>query len=326
MTTDDLPTSAEVSPPRRSVAMPVWVWPLLAAAAILGMTLIYSGGRGAADIMSVAVTFSSLFVIVGLGQMLVITSGPGNVDLSIPAAISLAGAIAMKVMDGSNGMILAGSAAALGAAMTLGVANCLLIRLLRIPPIIATLSSALIVQSVAIAYGRGLKIKPPPVFADFCTGRTLGISNLALVAAMLTAITLLVLARTVYGRTLLALGQNQRAARLAGTPVARARLTTSVVSAGLAGLCGALLAGFSGGSSLNMGEEYLLASIAVTVIGGTSVAGGRAEPLGIWGAALLLFLIVTMLNTFGLSAGVRLIATGVIIMTVIAIGGGRKVS
>ena len=85
-----------------------------------------------------------------------------------------------------------------------------------------------------------------------------------------------------------------------------------------------LLAGFSGGSSLNMGEEYLLASIAVTVIGGTSVAGGRAEPLGIWGAALLLFLIVTMLNTFGLSAGVRLIATGVIIVTVIAIGGGRQ--
>ena len=222
-------------------------------------------------------------------------------------------------------MILSGLAAALGAAMALGVANYLLIRLLRIPPIIATLSSALIVQSVAIAYGRGLKIKPPPAFADFCTGRTLGISNLALVAAVLTAITLLVLARTVYGRTLLALGQNQRAARLAGTPIARVRLTTSVVSAGLAGLCGTLLAGFSGGSSLNMGEEYLLASIAVTVIGGTSVAGGRAEPLGIWGAALLLFLIVTMLNTFGLSAGVRLIATGVIIVTVIAIGGGRKV-
>ena len=324
MITNDLPTPADVSSPRRALVLPVWVWPLLAAAVVLAMTLIYSGGRGAADIMSAAVTFSALFVIVGLGQMLVITSGPGNVDLSIPAAISLAGAIAMKVMDGSNGMILAGLAAALGAAMALGVANYLLIRLLRIPPIIATLSSALIVQSIAIAYGRGLKIKPPPAFADFCTGRTLGISNLALVAAVLTAVVLLVLARTVYGRTLLALGQNQRAARLAGTPVSRARLTTSVVSAGLAGLCGVLLAGFSGGSSLNMGEEYLLASIAVTVIGGTSVAGGRAEPLGIWGAALLLFLIVTMLNTFGLSAGVRLIATGVIIVTVIAIGGGRK--
>lgn len=60
------------------------------------------------------------------------------------------------------------------------------------------------------------------------------------------------------------------------------------------------------------------------MIGGTSVAGGRAEPLGIWGAALLLFLIVTMLNTFGLSAGVRLVATGIIIVAVIAIGGGAK--
>ena len=185
MITNDLPSPAAVAPPRRPLVLPVWVWPLLAAALVLAMTLIYSGGRGAADIMSAAVTFSALFVIVGLGQMLVITSGPGNVDLSIPAAISLAGAIAMKVMDGSNGMIVAGLAAALGAAMALGVANYLLIRLLRIPPIIATLSSALIVQSIAIAYGRGLKIKPPPAFADFCTGRTLGVSNLALVAAVL---------------------------------------------------------------------------------------------------------------------------------------------
>ena len=310
--------------PKHRMAVPVWVWPLAAAAAILAITLAYSGGRGAAEIAAAAVTFSALFVIVGLGQMLVITSGPGNVDLSIPAAISLSGAIAMKVMDGSDALIAAGLAAALGAAMLLGVDNYLLIRLLRIPPIIATLSSALIVQSVAIAYGRGLKIKPPPVFADFCTGRTLGVPNLAVVAAALTALVLLVLSRTVYGRTLLALGQNPRAARLAGTPVAWTRLTTSVASATLAGLCGALLAGFSGGSSLNMGEEYLLASIAVTVIGGTSVAGGRAEPLGIWGAALLLFLIVTMLNTFGLSAGVRLVATGIIIVAVIAIGGGAK--
>jgi ribose transport system permease protein len=306
------------------MVVPVWVWPLGAAAVILVMTLIYSGGQGAGDILAAAVTFSALFVIVGLGQMLVITSGPGNVDLSIPAAISLSGAIAMKVMDGTDGMIAMGLLAALAAAMLLGAANYLLIRLLRIPPIIATLSSSLIVQSIAIAYGRGLKIKPPPAFADFCTGRVLGVSNLALVAAALTGLVLLALSRTLYGRTLLALGQNARAARLAGTPVTRTRLTTSIASATLAGLCGILLAGFSGGSSLNMGEEYLLASIAVTVIGGTSVAGGRAEPLGIWGAALLLFLIVTMLNTFGLSAGVRLVATGLIIVTVIAIGGGSK--
>jgi ribose transport system permease protein len=73
-----------------------------------------------------------------------------------------------------------------------------------------------------------------------------------------------------------------------------------------------------------MGEEYLLASIAVVVIGGTSVAGGRANVPGIWGAALFLYLLVTMLNTFGVSAGVRLVLTGLIIIGMITMAGGEK--
>lgn len=301
----------------------VWLWPLLAAALALIATVGYAE-RGGVAIMVAAATFAALFVIVGLGQMMVISSGPGNVDLSVPAAISLCGAIAMKVMDESDGRIALGLAAALGAAVILGGVNYALIRALRIPPIVATMSTALMTQSVAIAYGRGLKIKPPESFGDFATGRLFGVSHLALVAAVVTALVMVALARTRFGRTLLATGQNPRAARFAGLPVETTRLLTYVASATLAGLCGALLAGFSGGASLSMGEEYLLASIAVTVIGGTEVAGGRAEPLGVWGAALLLFLVVTMLNSFDAGAGVRLVATGVIIMGVIAAGGGPE--
>ena len=73
-----------------------------------------------------------------------------------------------------------------------------------------------------------------------------------------------------------------------------------------------------------MGEEFLLASIAVVVIGGTSVAGGRANVPGIWGAALFMFLLVTMLNTFGANAGLRLILTGLIIIGVITLAGGEE--
>ena len=91
-----------------------------------------------------------------------------------------------------------------------------------------------------------------------------------------------------------------------------------------ASVCGVVLAGFSGGASLSMGDEYLLASIAVVVIGGTSVAGGFSNVPGLWGAALFLYLLVSMLNTFGASAGVRLILTGVIIIAVIAAVSGRK--
>ena len=87
---------------------------------------------------------------------------------------------------------------------------------------------------------------------------------------------------------------------------------------------GALLAGYFRGANVDIGNEYLLASIAVVVIGGTSVAGGKANVPGIWGAALFLVLLLTMLNTFGVSAGVRLVLTGLIIVGVITAAGGEK--
>jgi ribose transport system permease protein len=133
-----------------------------------------------------------------------------------------------------------------------------------------------------------------------------------------------VLKRTLYGRSVLAIGQNMRAAWLSGLDVDRTRFVTYVLSALLAGVCGILLSGFSGGAALNMGEEFLLASIAVVVIGGTSVAGGRANVPGIWGAALFMYLLVTMLNTLGASAGIRLILTGLLIIAVIVIAGGEE--
>jgi ribose transport system permease protein len=94
----------------------------------------------------------------------------------------------------------------------------------------------------------------------------------------------------------------------------------------LGGLDGALLAGYFQGANVDLGNEYLLSSIAVVVIGGTSVAGGRPNVTGIWGASLFLVLLLTMLNTFGVSAGVRLLVTGIVIVAVIAAAGKRTVT
>ena len=92
----------------------------------------------------------------------------------------------------------------------------------------------------------------------------------------------------------------------------------------LGGLDGALLAGYFRGANVDIGNEYQLLSIAVVVIGGTSVAGGKANVPGVWGGALFLVLLQTMLNTYGVGAGLRLLLTGVIIVAVIAAAGGPK--
>jgi ribose transport system permease protein len=256
--------------------------------------------------------------------MFVITLGPGNVDLSLPANIGLASAVAMTVMDGDDGRVALGLFAALGCGFAVGVVNYLLIRALRIPPIIATLSASFVIQSIDISYGRGLQIKPPPGFADFTNIQLLGIPILAILTVVFTVGAGVVLQRTVYGRSVLAIGQNMRAARLAGIRVGWVRFATYALSGTLGGLDGALLAGYFRGANVDIGNEYLLASIAVVVIGGTSVAGGKANVPGIWGAALFLVLLLTMLNTFGVSAGVRLVLTGFIIVAVITAAGGQK--
>jgi ribose transport system permease protein len=301
-----------------------WIWSFLGALAVWLLAIVVAHGQGAGGMLSAALAFSVFTVIVGIGQMFVITLGPGNIDLSLPANIGLAGAVAMKVMDESNDRILLGLALAGLVGLAIGGFNYLLIRLLRIPPIIATLAASFILVSAGVSYGRGLQITPPPAFAAFTVLRMGGVPVLAIATLGLTAIAGTLLHRTVYGRSVLAIGQNMRAARLAGIRVNHVRLLTYLLCAVLGSLCGALLASFTGGSSLDMGDEYLLSSIAVVVIGGTSVAGGAANLPGIWGASLFLFMVVTLLNTSGFGAGLQDVMTGLIIIIVITMAGGRR--
>jgi ribose transport system permease protein len=308
---------------RRILEKP-WALSFLAAFLVWAATIAFTRGQGGGELLTAALTFATFFVIVGIGQMFVITLGPGNVDLSIPATMTLSGSVAMKIMDTQDPMIAVGLLAALACGLVVGIFNYGLILVLRIPPIIATLSSSFLILSAAIAYGRGLRIKPPPLLAEFTTAQIAGVPALAACVIGLAAVMGVVLHRTIYGRSVTAIGQSQRAALFAGIPVERVRFLTYVLSALLASLCGYLFSGFSGGSSLSMGEQYLLASIAVVVIGGTSVAGGNGNLPGLWGAALFLFLVQSMLNTYQLSAGLRYLATGLIIIAVIALAGGQK--
>ncbi len=303
-----------------------WIWSFLGAAVVFILAIAFTGGVGAGGMITTALALAVFTIVVGLGQMIVITLGPGNVDLSLPANIGLASAVSMTVMNGSDSLVAAGLLAALGCGLAIGIANYLMIRTLGIPPIVATLSSSFIVQSIDIAYGRGLQIKPPPGFADFINLQILGVPVSAIFVLLLSAVIAIALRRTVYGRSVLAVGQNARAALFAGLAVERTRAMTYGLCGMLGGLDGALLAGYFQGANVDIGNEYLLSSIAVVVIGGTSVAGGKASVPGIWGASLFLVLLLTMLNTFGVSAGVRLVATGIIIVAVIVVAGSRSLS
>ncbi|MDV7144810.1 ABC transporter permease [Tropicimonas sp. TH_r6] len=316
-------SSASRSPLAVLISRP-WIWSWAAAALAFAATLGLTSGRGGGELAYAALSFGAFAAIVGMGQMLVITLGPGNIDLSVPATMTLAATLALRAMGSEPGTAFYGLAIALAVGFCVGIANFALIFLLRLPPIIATLAASLIYQSIAIWSNRGLRIKPPEGLAEFATGRFLGVPNIAWIGLLLAILVWVLLERLTWGRWLLATGQNQRAARLAGVPVEAVRAATYVTVALFASLAGYLLASFSGGAALNMGTEYLLMSIAVVVIGGCSVAGGDSNVPGVWGAALFMFLVVSMLNSYGTGAGVRNVLTGTIIIAIVIAASTRR--
>ncbi|SDO07565.1 ABC transporter permease [Ensifer sp. YR511] len=303
-----------------------WIYSFIGALAVWLLTLSLSGGVGAVQSLQAAMNFAMFFAIVGLGQMFVISAGPGNIDLSIPSVMTLAGLLAMSVMQQNDAMVLPGLALALAVGAVIGAANYVLIILLHIPPIVATLAMSFIVQSTAIYAGGAATMKPPAIFIAIAMSRFFGIPILPAIMAIVAGLMVVVLRRTLFGRGLLAVGQSAQAAWLAGIDSNRIRLYVYVLCGFMAALAGVLLAAFSGGASLDIGSQYQLVSIAVVVIGGTSVLGGRAYPQGVWGAALFLYVLINLLNLavvrFGLGTagpGIRLILTGLMIVAIVAI-------
>ena len=104
----------------------------------------------------------------------------------------------------------------------------------------------------------------------------LGIPTPFYVLLAVAALAMIVIRRTVYGRTLLAVGQSRQAAHLAGIDVDRTVLVVFMISGGLAGLTGPLLAASVGSADLELGNPYLLASVGAVVLGGNQIAGGTA--------------------------------------------------
>lgn len=142
--------------------------------------------------------------------------------------------------------------------------------------------------------------------------RVLQVPLLAIVIMILAAGISQWLKRNRTGRTLLATGQNRRAAQLTGLPAHHRLYCLGVVCRTL------LLASFIRGATLDLGQDYQLMSIACVILGGTSVSGGYATSLGVWCAAMLLVQTITMLNILQVSPGTRYLVTGLIMVTVLA--------
>ena len=135
------------------------------------------------------------------------------------------------------------------------------------------------------------------------------------------------LSRTSFGRRVYGIGNGVRVAQLSGIAVGRTLVGVYVLSAVCSALVGILLTGFSGQASLGMGDDYLLPSIAVVVVGGALITGGRGHYLGMLGGVLLLTALQTLLAGTTLPYATRAIIYGVVVLgAVIALRDRRETS
>jgi len=259
---------------------------------------------------------TAFLAIVAAGQTLVVLMG--GIDLSIAAVISLAGVLGGNLINqfGQVGGIIA----TLAIAGLVGFANGVGIVTLRLPPLVMTLASLSIIQGGLLIYNAGNPVSgQSPLLDQLANGNVGGVPSPVLVLAVVAAIGVFLLHRTVYGRGVYAIGTNPRAAELSGVPVARVQIATYVLCSLTAGVTGLLILGWTSYSYLNMGDPYLLSSIAAVVVGGTSILGGRGKLIGTILGALLLNILVNILTVEQIPEAGRMMVQGGLILALLLV-------
>ena len=259
---------------------------------------------------------SSLVVETGLlalGMTLVVVGG--NIDLSVASTLALVACLAAKALAaGLPAPVVLPLALALGAA--LGWANGLMVARLRLPSFMVTLGTMAAYRGVAQVLVPSESAKVPPGLVGLDTATLPGTPvPLPLVVLALAALGVgLLLHRTVFGRRLVAVGTNERAAFYAGVDTARVTAASFALAGGLAGLAGLTMSSRLGVARFDHGAGLEVDAIAAVVLGGASIAGGSGSVLGTCLALLLVGLLRTDLGIANVTAEVQLAAVGALLV------------
>jgi len=258
-----------------------------------------------------------LAILAGCQTLTMLT---GGIDLSVGAVASMAGFMVASLLSGPG--LGVGLAVALAAATLAGLLTGIGVGIFRVHPLIMSLGVSFVVLGLANAW-QILTVQSstgvPPELRMIGAERFGGLIPYSLLVFVpLAALIVLSLRRTGYGRMLYAIGDNPVAARLSGARGWQVLIVLYVVSALMASVAGFLLSGLTNVASVTLADSLVLPSVAATVIGGTSIFGGRGGYSGTIVGALILTVTSALLTALGYPEAVRQIMFGAIIVVVAA--------
>jgi ribose transport system permease protein len=262
------------------------------------------------------IVLGAFLAVLALGQGAVILSG--GLDLSVPWTIGFCGILAAGLIQGSNAATFWAVPVALGVGALIGLVNGVGVASLGLPPIVMTLATNGVLQGAALLYSNGTPAGfASPALRWLMTGSVARVTPLVGLMAIFILFGVTLLGRTMFGRWVYAVGNSPRASFLSGVGVKSTTIGVYVLSGFCAGLVGVLLTGFSGQASLGMGDDFLLPSIAVVIVGGTLITGGRGSYIGMLGGVLLLTALQTLLAGTTLPHAVRDIIYGAVVLVAV---------
>jgi ribose transport system permease protein len=259
--------------------------------------------------------------IMAVGMTFVLIGG--GFDLSVGATLALSATLSAVIAEQHAPGMAFGAVLLLGAAI--GLVNGLLVTKLNVNPFVATLGVAQIVRGAALIYSDGGSVSISNGLYDWVGAGQIGTVPVPFMLMVVVMVVFgLILAYSLFGRALYAVGGNDEASFVSGIRTDRVRAATYVLSGVCAALAGAIYAGRIGTGQGNLAPGIELDVIAAALIGGISIAGGQGA---IWRAAAGVALLAILQNFFNqqnIDSFWQLIFKGLIIITAVALDSYSK--
>lgn len=262
---------------------------------------------------------NSVYMMLAIGMMMVILTG--GIDLSVASTLGLSGVICSSLMSKNMNMpafvwVLLG----ISVGALCGAFNGFIVGYLKMVPMIATLGTMYIYRGFAFLASGGEWWFPHQFtegYLNFATGRTLGIYNILWITVILFVLAGIFLGYTSLGRRIYAIGTNRESAKVAGIKDAKVTFLAFTICGALAGLAGMLYTANYAICYYGMGDGYEMIAIAICILGGVSITGGRGRIDGVIIGALMMSVITYFISLLpGLSVWQNAIQGGIIIIAV----------
>lgn len=251
--------------------------------------------------------------LIAYGMCLAITTG--GIDLSVGSQLALVSCILGQLVGVKNMNMVLSIIIALAVATAFGFLNGVLIAKFDMFPFVVTLSTQLIIRSIAQIISNGQAVSmTSSVFKSIYSGNFFGIPRPIIYLAIVVIIMYIVMHWTRFGRYVYAVGGNVNAAIASGVSVFWTKTLCYTISGLLAGLAGLIFTSKTGAAQANIGVGYETDAVAACVLGGTSFAGGISTAPGVLLGSIIIGCIYNGMNFLRIDSYYQSMTKGIIII------------